>query len=92
MKAIWNGVILAESETTEQVEGNAYFPPDSLKQEHFRHSEHTTVCPWKGTANYYDIDAGGEVNKNAAWYYPETSAKAANIKGYVAFWKGVVVK
>ena len=66
MKAIWNGVILAESETTEQVEGNAYFPPDSLKQEHFRQSEHTTVCPWKGTANYYDIDAGGEVNKNAA--------------------------
>lgn len=89
MKAIWNGEIIAESNETIIVEGNHYFPPSAIKLEHFQPSDAHTVCGWKGTASYYNVVAGGEVNKDAAWFYPETKEAANNIKGYVAFWKGV---
>jgi uncharacterized protein (DUF427 family) len=92
MKAIWNGAVLAESEKTIVVEGNHYFPPDAINKDHFQPSETHTVCPWKGTASYFHVVAGGEVNKDAAWYYPETKDAARNIENYVAFWKGVVVE
>lgn len=91
MKAIWNGTVIAESEATEVVEGNHYFPADSLKREHFRESKSTTSCPWKGTANYYDVVVEGQTNAGAAWYYAQPSLEAAQIKGRVAFWKGVEV-
>ncbi len=91
-KATWNNIVLAESEQTEIVEGNHYFPPESLNREHFRECDAQTVCPWKGTASYYDVVADGQVNEQAAWYYPEPKEAAANIKGYVAFWKGVLVE
>jgi len=90
-KAVWNGVTLAESSRTEVVDGNHYFPPNALNQEYFRASDHQTVCGWKGTASYYDVIAQGSVNERAAWYYPDPKEAAANIKGYVAFWKGVHV-
>ena len=89
MKAIWNGEVIAESNETIVVEGNHYFPPSAIKTEHFQPSETHTVCGWKGTASYYNVVAGGEVNKDAAWFYPDTKEAANNIKGYVAFWKGV---
>jgi uncharacterized protein (DUF427 family) len=92
MRATWKGEVLAESEETVVVEGNHYFPAESLRREHFRESETHTVCPWKGTASYYDVQAGGEVNKDAAWYYPEPSDAAKQIKGRVAFWRGVRVE
>lgn len=91
MKAIWNGTVLAESDETVVVEGNHYFPADSIVDEHFQPSDTQTVCGWKGTASYYDVVAGGETNRDAAWYYPETKEDAKNIEGYVAFWKGVTV-
>lgn len=91
MRAIWKGVVLAESEKTVVVENNHYFPADSLKREHFRSSDHHTVCGWKGTASYYDVVAGDEVNANAAWYYPEPKDAAKEIKDHVAFWRGVEV-
>ena len=91
-KAVWNGTVLAESDRTEQVEGNHYFPPDSLKTEHLTPSDTTTTCPWKGTAKYYTVEAGGATNPDAAWYYPEPKERAENIRGHVAFWKGVVVE
>ncbi len=91
MKAIWNDTILAESGQTVVVESNHYFPPDSIKSECFRKSDTHTTCPWKGEASYYDVVAGGKVNKDAAWYYPAPSEAAKEIKGYVAFWKGVQV-
>ncbi len=91
MKATWNGAILAESNNTIVVEGNQYFPADSINNEFFQPSETHTVCGWKGTASYYDVVVNGETNKDAAWYYPETKPDAKNIEGYVAFWKGVVV-
>jgi len=91
-KAVWNEVVLAESDDTEIVEGNHYFPPETVNMEHFKQSDHHTVCPWKGTASYYNVEACGKVNKNAAWYYPEPKKAADQIKGYVAFWKGVEVK
>ena len=91
MKAIWNDAVLAESEATVIVEGNHYFPPESIKAEHFRESDTHTVCHWKGTASYYDVVVSGQVNKDAAWYYPSTSEAAKEIQGYVAFWKGVRV-
>ena len=90
-KAIWNGTTIAESDDTVNVEGNQYFPPESINKEFFKSSETHSVCPWKGTASYYDVVVGGETNKDAAWYYPETKELAKNIKGYVAFWKGVEV-
>lgn len=90
-KAEWNGATLAQSETFEVVEGNVYFPADALQAEFFRPSSHTSHCGWKGDARYYDIVVNGDTNKNAAWYYPAPFEKAAKIKDYVAFWKGVVV-
>lgn len=91
MKAIWNDAVLAEGDRTVVVEGNHYFPPDSIKSEYFRKSETHTTCPWKGEASYYDIVVDGKVNSDAAWYYPETLEAAKQIKGYLAFWKGVQV-
>ncbi len=90
--AKWNDVIIAESDHCEVVEGTLYFPPDTLRSEFFRPSSATTVCPWKGTASYYDVVVDGDVNDGAAWYYPDPKEAAANIKGHVAFWKGVVVE
>lgn len=90
-KAMWNGVILAESDRCEVVEGNLYFPPDSLNQEYFQSSDHHTVCGWKGTASYYTLSVNGQTNANAAWYYADPKSAAANIKDHVAFWKGVQV-
>lgn len=92
MKAIWNDTIIAESDETQVVENNHYFPPQSIKKEYFTPSNTHTVCSWKGTASYYNIEVKGNTNKDAAWFYPETSEMAKNIKGYVAFWKGVEVK
>jgi uncharacterized protein (DUF427 family) len=91
-KATWNGVVLAESEQTEMVEGNHYFPPHTINREYFEESSHHTICPWKGTASYYTISVNGQKNENAAWYYPSPKAAASNIKDYVAFWHGVKVE
>jgi uncharacterized protein (DUF427 family) len=91
-RATWNGAVLAESDQTVVVEGNHYFPPESIRREFFRDSATHTVCPWKGTASYYDIEVNGQVNGDAAWYYPDTRPAADNIKGRVAFWKGVKVE
>jgi uncharacterized protein (DUF427 family) len=90
-KAIWNGAILAESETYEKVEGNIYFPADSINQEFFKNSDTKTNCFWKGQASYYSIIVDGEENIDAAWYYPKPKSKADNIKDHVAFWKGVEI-
>jgi uncharacterized protein (DUF427 family) len=91
MKAKWNGATLAESDSTVVVEGNHYFPPSSINKEYFRESSTHTTCPWKGVASYYDIIVGEETNKDAAWYYPDPKEAASQIRGYVAFWKGVSV-
>ena len=91
MRATWKGAVLAESDETVVVEGNHYFPADSIRKEHFRESDTHTVCPWKGTASYYDVVVGGDVNEDAAWFYPETKDAAAEIKDRVAFWRGVQV-
>jgi uncharacterized protein (DUF427 family) len=91
-KATWNGVVLAESDRCERVDGNDYFPPDSIRREHFRPSDAHTVCPWKGQASYYDIVVNGQENTEAAWYYPSAKPKAKHFEGYVAFWKGVTVE
>jgi uncharacterized protein (DUF427 family) len=91
-RATWNGVTLAESPATQVVEGNHYFPPDSIRREHFRDSQTHTVCGWKGTASYYDIVVHNQVNPDAAWYYPSPKPAAQNIAGYIAFWKGVQVE
>ena len=92
-KATWKGVVLAESDAAKVqiVEGNVYFPPEAVNKVHFRDSQTHTVCPWKGTASYYDVVVDGKTNKDAAWYYPETKDAAKHVKGYVAFWKGVEV-
>ena len=91
MKAIWNDQIIAESDDTIQIEGNHYFPPESINKEFYKESETRSLCPWKGTASYYNIEVNGNTNADAAWYYPEASELAKSIKGYVAFWKGVQV-
>ena len=91
MKAIWNGETIAESDDIVTVEGNAYFPADALRREVIRPSDHTSVCPWKGTAQYYSLEVGGKTNANAVWYYPAPKDAAAQIRGRVAFWKGVTV-
>ena len=91
-QAVWNGAVLAESDQTVQVEGNHYFPPQALRREYFTPGQSTTVCPWKGTASYYDVTVNGQVNKDAAWYYPHPSTAAAQITGHVAFWRGVQVR
>jgi len=91
-KAIWNDTVLAESDRTEIVEGNHYFPPDAINREYFTQSDTRTTCPWKGVASYYTIQVNGQVNKDAAWSYPTPSDAAANIKDHVAFWRGVKVE
>lgn len=92
MKAIWNDTILAESDDTIVIEGNHYFPADSIKKEFFKESETHTTCPWKGEASYYTIEVNGQENTDASWYYPEVSSERAKpIKGRVAFWRGVSV-
>lgn len=92
MKATWNNAVLAESNDTVVVEGNHYFPAESIHRELFRDSATHSTCPWKGEASYYDVVVNGEVNKDAAWYYPEPKEAAKNIEGRVAFWKGVKVQ
>lgn len=91
-KAIWSGVVLAESGETVVVEGNHYFPPDAVNREYLRESSRHTTCPWKGQASYYDVVVDGRVNRDAAWYYPTPKPAAAQIKDYVAFWRGVRVE
>ncbi len=90
-KAVWNGVVIAESEKTEMVEGNHYFPPESVKSTYFTECSRSSVCPWKGTASYYDVVVNGKTNPGAAWYYPSPKSAAANIKDHVAFWGGVQI-
>jgi uncharacterized protein (DUF427 family) len=92
MKATWKGAVLAESDETKVVEGNHYFPPESINRDYFRPSNAHSTCPWKGEASYYDIVVGDEENKGAAWYYPDPKEAARQIKDFVAFWKGVVVE
>ncbi len=92
MRATWNGQILAESDDTVVVEGNHYFPAESLRREFFAASDQTSVCPWKGTASYYDIQVGGETNAGAAWTYETPKEAAAEIAGRVAFWRGVQIE
>ena len=91
-KAIWNGEVIAESDKTEMVEGNHYFPPGTVRREYLRESDTHTVCPWKGTASYYTIEVDGKSNADATWYYPSPKPEAANIKDHVAFWRGVRVE
>jgi uncharacterized protein (DUF427 family) len=92
MKALWKNRVIAKSDKTIVVEGNHYFPPDSVERKYFEPSDDHTTCPWKGVASYYDVVVEGDRNRNAAWYYPEPKEKARNIKDYVAFWNGVEVK
>ena len=90
-QAIWNGAVLAESDVYETVEGNIYFPTDSINKEYFKDSDTQSTCFWKGKASYYSVVVDGKENHDAAWYYPEPKSKAENIKNHVAFWKGVEV-
>jgi uncharacterized protein (DUF427 family) len=92
MRAVWNGVTIAESEQTVVVEGNHYFPPQSVNAEYLKESETHTVCPWKGEASYKTLEVGGERNPDAAWYYPAPKQAAAEIKDHFAFWNGVEVQ
>jgi len=89
--ASWEGAVLAQSDRCVVIEGNQYFPADSVRREHLAPSDHTSVCSWKGTAQYYDVVVAGKRNPNAAWYYPTPLPAAKQIAGYVAFWKGVSV-
>ena len=91
VEARWNGAVIARSDDTVVVEGNHYFPPEAVDQSVLRPSDSHTVCPWKGLASYYSLEVGGQTNKDAAWFYPETKPKADNIRGRIAFWKGVEV-
>jgi uncharacterized protein (DUF427 family) len=91
-KATWGGKTIAESNSTVVVEGNQYFPPEAVEKTFLRPSDHTSVCPWKGTAHYYHVEIDGLKNENAAWYYPEPKPAAAEIKNRIAFWKGVKVQ
>lgn len=90
-KAVWNGAVIAESDHTIKVEGNEYFPPESVRREYLAESKTHSRCPWKGLASYYDVVVDGKPNRDGAWYYPTPSTAAAEIKGYVAFWHGVSV-
>jgi uncharacterized protein (DUF427 family) len=92
IRAVWNGAVIAEAPETVRLEGNHYFPVDSLQRQYLSESTTTSVCPWKGTAHYYSVTVDGQTNADAAWYYPEPSAKASEIKDHVAFWKGVRVE
>jgi uncharacterized protein (DUF427 family) len=91
MKATWNGETIAESDKTVVIEGNHYFPMESIKKDYFKESDTHTTCPWKGKASYYTLEVEGKENKDAAWYYPTPSEMAKGIKDHVAFWKGVEV-
>jgi uncharacterized protein (DUF427 family) len=91
-KATWNGVVVAESDNVQIVEGNVYFPPDGIHREFLKESDTHSTCPWKGLASYYHIEANGEVNEDAAWYYPQPKDAAKHIQDHVAFWKGVKVE
>ena len=91
MKAIWNNTVLAESDDTIVVEGNQYFPPESLNKDFFVETDQHTTCPWKGIASYYNVVVDGRVNNGAAWFYKEPSEAAKKIKDHVAFWKGVTI-
>lgn len=91
-RAVFNGTVVAESDKTEVVEGNHYFPPDSIKREFFKDNALTTNCPWKGEARYYDVVVDGKTAEHAAWYYPDAKPQAKNFEGYVAFWRGVEVE
>jgi uncharacterized protein (DUF427 family) len=91
-KATWNGAVLADSDDTKVVEGNHYFPPDSVNWEYFSKNERNTVCPWKGIASYYDVEVEGKLNRSAAWYYPDPSSAAKQITSHVAFWNGVRIE
>lgn len=92
MKAVWNGTTLAESDKTVVVEGNHYFPPDTIKRQYFQETPTHTLCGWKGLASYYSVVVDGKQNPDAAWFYPDPKPEAAEIKDYVAFWKGVKVE
>ena len=91
MKAVWNNIVLAESDNTVVVEGNHYFPADAINKAYFSASNTKTNCPWKGMASYYNVEVDGQVNRDAAWFYPSPKQAAKNIEGYVAFWRGVRV-
>ena len=91
-KATWNGTVVAESDTYEVVDGNVYFPPTAVKQEFLRQSDTHTTCGWKGVASYWTLSVGGSENRDAAWFYPDPKAAATNIRGHVAFWRGVTVE
>jgi uncharacterized protein (DUF427 family) len=92
MKAIWNGAVIAQSDETVVVEGNHYFPENSLNRDYVTFSNHHTMCSWKGQASYYSLLVNGEMNTDAAWYYPDPKPEADNIKGHIAFWKGVKIE
>lgn len=92
VKAVWNGVVLAESDQTVVIEGNHYFPPEAIHWDYFTPSETHTTCPWKGIASYYTVQVNGQSNRDAAWYYPDPKPAAANVKGRIAFWRGVRVE
>lgn len=92
LRAVWKGVVLAEAPRTVRIEGNDYFPPESLNREYFSTSRTKSLCPWKGLASYYNVTVDGEVNPSAAWYYPHPSPLARRIKNHVAFWNGVHVE
>lgn len=92
MKAVWNGKILAESDDIVFVEGNAYFPMSSIKKEYFTESDSTTLCPWKGKANYMSVTVNGKTNRNCAWYYQRPSFLAKKIRDRIAFWNGVTIE
>ena len=92
MKASWNGTTIAESDNTVVIEGNHYFPREAIRNEYFQDSNTHTTCPWKGEASYFNVVVNGEVNKDAAWYYPDPKQAAAEIKDRVAFWRGVKVE
>jgi uncharacterized protein (DUF427 family) len=89
--ARWNGEVIADSDDTKEVEGNQYFPPESVRQEFLEPTDTTSTCPWKGTASYYTLRVNGDENPDAAWYYPSPKNAAAEIKDHVAFWNGVEV-
>ena len=91
-KAVWNGKVIAESDTYETVEGNVYFPESAVKREYLRPSSTTSTCPWKGLARYYSLLVDGQENQDAAWYYPDPKPAARNIKNHIAFWRGVEVE
>ncbi len=91
-RALWNGTVVAESDQCIVVEGNSYFPPDSIKAEYFKPSEKRTNCFWKGTAHYYTLTVNGQVSSDAAWFYPDPKEKAQSIKNHVAFWRGITIE